>query len=931
MDSRHPTDNLPDQDANNLLDEQNFEADLQVLQAEDFEASPEGGDFPNDGWQQGPRGNDDASSRGGIDLFQEENVGDDQLTVESNQWNPPADPVAAPPAAPTADPQAGNVPYPPYNLQHLGEAIHNAASTRFISTSNPPISGANTSAGPSSASNRPAVGANCPAGPTNTSNPPAAGANPSAGHSRTPLPAVFTNLPAGPGNIWDPRATAFNPPVVPNEVSNPTAAGVHPLARAIAAAAGVAGPSNTSSSLSAGANPIFRAIAATTGAVGVSGTGNTPSPPGTGATTPTSHSTSRFSSVFFHAPVGPSNTSSPSASGTTTPTSRRTSRYADTFANPPGRPSSTPISSGYLNQPRTGFLSNFPTTPSTPPHPPIGTPPAGPSITSNPAAAARSTDHIETEIHDIGGLLTTLEQSITHLTASYQSDQRVLLPALAQFARAANDQQTFSKAVLTGQEVREQWHHNVDINLGAINSERQRMSDNIDHIVQDQQEVMAHMRHWDRVHGLHQENLELLSRAQVNMVGNLHNIHIHLQRFVSAWDTNRTAVEENQRLILSQVSWLEPVALFFQFWGWFLRPFAVWRWWRAGRDGPPHRWGPGGPPPSPPPGGDGGGGGGGDGDVFGGQGGGVGADQQAGNQGGGQGGQQTGRVAVGGQQVGNQQAGGAQPAVQQAAQPAPGQFGSPFRADGIPYQPYRPPGTPDHEPIIPLFLKGQGTERAEREARRCRIMIDGIGSFLLGIILLANAVKYFYPELWAFYVPYLAVPTFRQYPGAIPDYTSAASPGPGAWLDEPVMKALFGARKEALTVAALAAQSVESVVACAKLVEDGNHLTTLLKEDWYEKLTKDTEGTCKTAVALGAEAAERMKALAGRLEWVLGEKWWATLTSKERSTRKTVVEERVQIATGEIVVDEITMAATMATETVTAGWQWPKRRVPAWL
>jgi hypothetical protein len=210
-------------------------------------------------------------------------------------------------------------------------------------------------------------------------------------------------------------------------------------------------------------------------------------------------------------------------------------------------------------------------------------------------------------------------------------------------------------------------------------------------------------------------------------------------------------------------------------------------------------------------------------------------------------------------------------------------------------------------------------------------MIDGICSFLLVIILLANAVKYFYPELWAFPVLYLAVPTFRRNPGVLPDYTSAASPARGAWLDEPVIKALFGAQKEALTVAALAAQSVETVVACAKLAENGNHLTTQLKEDWYEKLTKDAEGTCKTAVALAAEAAERMKALSSRLEWVFGEKWWATLTSRERSTRKTTMGERAQTATGEIVVDEITMAATIATETATAGWQWPKRRIPAWL
>jgi hypothetical protein len=571
-------------------------------------------------------------------------------------------------------------------------------------------------------------------------------------------------------------------------------------------------------------------------------------------------------SAITAAGIGSSNTSNPPvASG-----------------NAPAGPSNTPNSPAAGTNPATG-LSN-----TSNPQAAALNPPDSPSITPSPAIQAL---RIETAIRSMADRLTAVERSNNILLTTYQRDQRVLFPALAQFTRASSDQQSFTRAVLTGMEIRHQWQLNVDASLERIANERELTNSDMDRIL--------HV-------------MERLGRLQVNTDRHLNDIRVNLQRFVSSYDVNRTVVEERQRLILSQVSWLEPVALFFQSWRWFLSLFAFWTWGRAGRYGPPHQWPRGVPPPPPPPPPPGGGGGGedGDGDGGGGLGGGL---------HGGQGDQQLEN-----QQVGNQQ-GGQQPAGNQpAARLAPGQIGSPIRIGGRPYQPYRRPSDPNHEPLIPLF-----SERESSASGRQVIII----CFFIALIILTWGVKYFQPDLWASHVPYVA-PTATRHPGASVGYKRAAAPGMGAWLDEPVMKAMFGAQNDAQSVAALAAESAESVIACAKLVEDSSGVTTQLKQDWHGVLTRDTEGTCKKAVQLGAEAAEKMKALAGRLEWVFGEKWWATLTSTERSVWKTAIGEGVKMAAGEVVVDETTMATMIATEIVTetgtAGWWLAKRRVLSW-
>jgi hypothetical protein len=181
-------------------------------------------------------------------------------------------------------------------------------------------------------------------------------------------------------------------------------------------------------------------------------------------------------------------------------------------------------------------------------------------------------------------------------------------------------------------------------------------------------------------------------------------------------------------------------------------------------------------------------------------------------------------------------------------------------------------------------------------------------------MVLASFVKEFWPHLYA-------ASSFTRQPVASAGYTKAAPPGRGAWLDEHVMEALFGAQQEAQTVSALAAQSAEIVVACAKFVENGNGRKEELKQYWYGKPTKDTEGACRKAVRLAAESAEKMKGLAVRLEWVLGEKWWATLTSTERGMwTKTSIGEGAKTSTGESVADGTATATKMATETLTAWW-----------
>ena len=584
------------------------------------------------------------------------------------------------------------------------------------------------------------------------------------------------------------------------------------------------------------------------------------------------------------ASIGSSNTSNPPVASSSTPT----------------RPSNT------SNPPAAG--TNFATGPSDTSNPQAAAfnPPDSPNISPRPAIQVL---RIETALRSMADRLSAVERSNNILLTTYQRDQRVLFPALAQFTRASNDQQSFTRAVLTGMEIRHQWQLNVDASLERIADERELTNSDMDRIL--------HV-------------MERLGRLQVNTDRHLNDIRVNLQRFVSSYDVNRTVVEERQRLILSQVSWLEPIALFFQWWVWFLSSAAFWTWGRAGRYEPPHQRPWVGPPPPPPPPGEGSGDGGDDGydDEGGGEGGGDlggGLDEGLGDQ------------QVESQQAGNEQ-GGQQPASQAGgqndqqpagnqtpAQPAPGQIGSLFRVDGRPYQLYRRPSDPSRKPFIPLF--------SERDSTARRRQIDVIIRFFLALIILAWGVKYFRPDLCTSYVLY-AAPTATRHSGASAEYKGTAAPGRGAWLGEPVMKALFWAQNDAQSVAVLAAESAESVIACAKLVNNSNGVATQLKEDWHGSSTRDMEGTCKKAVQLGVEAAERMKTLAGRLGWVFGEKWWATLTSTERGAWKTAVGKGVKTVAGEVVVDETTTDITMATETMTgtetARWWWPKRSVRAW-
>jgi hypothetical protein len=129
------------------------------------------------------------------------------------------------------------------------------------------------------------------------------------------------------------------------------------------------------------------------------------------------------------------------------------------------------------------------------------------------------------------------------------------------------------------------------------------------------------------------------------------------------------------------------------------------------------------------------------------------------------------------------------------------------------------------------------------------------------------------------------------------------------------MRALFSAQKEARTLSALASQSAESALACAKLVHES--VTTKAKEDWYGKASYDWEEKCKRAVKLSADVAEEMAGLAGRLEWVFGERWWGTVRVEEGRGGRTV---RAEAMGGENVVGEMTMTVDVARKTETAGW-----------
>jgi len=121
------------------------------------------------------------------------------------------------------------------------------------------------------------------------------------------------------------------------------------------------------------------------------------------------------------------------------------------------------------------------------------------------------------------------------------------------------------------------------------------------------------------------------------------------------------------------------------------------------------------------------------------------------------------------------------------------------------------------------------------------------------------------------------------------------------------MRALFRSQKEARTISALASQSAESALACARLVDDS--VTTKAKEDWYGKSSHDWEGKWGRAVKLRADVAEKMVGWAGRLEWVFGERRWGTVRAEEGRGGRTAVAEAMG---GDNVVGEMTMMADVA-------------------
>jgi hypothetical protein len=293
------------------------------------------------------------------------------------------------------------------------------------------------------------------------------------------------------------------------------------------------------------------------------------------------------------------------------------------------------------------------------------------------------------------------------------------------------------------------------------------------------------------------------------------------------------------------------------------------------------------------------------------------------------------------------EAGSANP-PQPPVQPLPGQIGSPFRPDGLPWQPYRRPSHPEHEPLTPLFAtqtrqhSPTGVEvvhPAQQATKSARIRGGKAkGTLISFFTLLALSLSMYwfpYPDSWDYNwihvrprpaTGYLDTSNGYAGPGVHASYTKAAHPIRGARLDEPVMRALFSAQKEARSLSALASQSAESALACARLVHDS--VTTKAKEDWYGKVGHDGEGKCKRAVRLSADVAEEMVGLAGRLEWAFGERWWGTVRAEERRGGRTVLAEATG---GESVVGEMTMTADVTRKTEAAGWQWPRRRVPAWM
>lgn len=778
------------------------------------------------------------------------------------------------------------------------------------------------------------------------------------------------------------------------------------------------------------------------------GLGNTSSPHASGATTPTGQGTRRYPGVFnspgprrgtistpptnrghSHSPFAAMNDLRPGTLGNSPwgPPPRR--RTAGASNNTPFNPAAPP-------GPLPAIAGSLPDQPifATPVQPPAAT--GDPPSTGNPAVpavpitaglpgtfAALNPDLSDVDIQqalllhvlNMDARLGTLERShatlaanLTHHTAIYRSDQAVLLPALQQFARAAQDQHTFTRATLTGQEAQRAWRRNMDRSMRGHRRAERSLSDMYALLNQHQAELergMIRLADESEELGGHVQHVRVDVRELRIGVEELRGLHRdlvrHLGRFVGAWEVESSFMQANQMMILAMVSWLEPVAICFQFFGWVLGLFAFWRWGRT-EDArrPPHEMaprGPQGPPPppsppladgnqagrAPPPGGPGGGGGGDDPDDGGGDGGGGDGDgggeggdgDNGGNEGGDGGGRNGG--AAGDQQPPDQPAeldapgpAGGQTAAQAAAQaailraaaqqaaldqaasgpsiptqqppavPLPGHVGSPFRPDGLPWETYnrpvdRRPSDPDYEPPTPLFAN-QNREQSrtgievfvQRDQRaiatagasRGRAKNTLISLFLL-LALALNIYWFIYPDSFNYRVLYGGAAPAEMTTGAgyammaWPNgYTRGEKPGRGAWLDEPVMRALFGAQKEARTISSLASQSAESALACAKLVheKDGNSATTKAKEDWHGKAT-DTQGKCKRAVELGAEVSEKMSALAGRLEWVFGERWWGTLTGEERRGWRTV------LAEAEGKAGEITVTTDVARKTGTAG------------
>jgi hypothetical protein len=279
------------------------------------------------------------------------------------------------------------------------------------------------------------------------------------------------------------------------------------------------------------------------------------------------------------------------------------------------------------------------------------------------------------------------------------------------------------------------------------------------------------------------------------------------------------------------------------------------------------------------------------------------------------------------------EAGSANP-PQPPVQPLPGQIGSPFRPDGLPWQPYRRPSHPEHEPLTPLFAtqtrqhSPTGVEvvhQDQQAIKSARIWGGKVKGTLISFIILALALSIYWfltPSSLKYNLSYGTPRPATGYPDASNDYpgtaahasyTKASHPIRGAWLDEPVMRALFSAQKEARTLSGLAAQSAESALSCARLVHASE--MTKAKEDWYGKANHDWEGKCEWAVKLSADVAEEMAGLAGRLEWVFGERWWGTV--REGRGGRTVLAEATG---GESVVGEMTTMADVARKTGTVGW-----------